>query len=70
MNLSVIEEWISTMELPRGIGAHFASVRDLLNWLQVQTISIEVPGSNSRGPAVLIFYHRVSQPDCHNSNDA
>lgn len=35
MNISVIEEWITQMELPRGLGSHFAPVRDLLNWLQV-----------------------------------
>ncbi|GJE85707.1 DIL domain-containing protein [Phanerochaete sordida] len=34
MNIGVIDEWISTMELPRGVGAHFAPVKDLLNWLQ------------------------------------
>ncbi|EIW64338.1 uncharacterized protein TRAVEDRAFT_68170 [Trametes versicolor FP-101664 SS1] len=34
MNLGVIEEWISSMELPRGVGSHFAPVHDLLNWLQ------------------------------------
>ncbi|KAH8102551.1 DIL domain-containing protein [Cristinia sonorae] len=34
MNLSVIEEWVGKMGLPRGIGSHFAPVRDLLIWLQ------------------------------------
>ncbi|KAI0660350.1 DIL domain-containing protein [Cubamyces menziesii] len=34
MNLGVIEEWIGNMELPRGVGSHFAPVHDLLNWLQ------------------------------------
>ncbi|KAI0673406.1 DIL domain-containing protein [Trametes maxima] len=34
MNLGVIEEWIGSMELPRGVGSHFAPVHDLLNWLQ------------------------------------
>ncbi|KAI0830583.1 DIL domain-containing protein [Trametes gibbosa] len=34
MNLGVLEEWISSMELPRGVGSHFAPVHDLLNWLQ------------------------------------
>ena len=37
MNLSVLEEWIGKMGLPRGIGSHFAPVRDLLNWLQVSS---------------------------------
>lgn len=38
MNLSVLEEWISKTGLPRGVGAHFAPVRDLLNWLQVRPV--------------------------------
>lgn len=36
MNISVIEEWIDNMDLPKGVGAHFAPVKDLLNWLQVR----------------------------------
>lgn len=36
MNLTVIEEWIEEMGLPAGVQAHFAPVRDLLNWLQVR----------------------------------
>jgi hypothetical protein len=35
MNLSVLEEWVGKMALPRGVQSHFAPVRDLLNWLQV-----------------------------------
>lgn len=35
INIGAIEEWVANMELPRGIGAHFAPVKDLLNWLQV-----------------------------------
>lgn len=35
MNLSVLEEWIGEMQLPRGVGSHFAPVKDLLTWLQV-----------------------------------
>jgi hypothetical protein len=35
MNLSVLEEWIDDMRLPRGIASHFSPVRDLLTWLQV-----------------------------------
>ncbi|KAF8846301.1 hypothetical protein BDN67DRAFT_891056 [Paxillus ammoniavirescens] len=34
MNLSVLEEWIDDMRLPRGIASHFSPVRDLLTWLQ------------------------------------
>ena len=35
LNLSVLEEWIDDMGLPRGILSHFSPVRDLLMWLQV-----------------------------------
>ena len=35
MNLSVLEEWVGQMGLPRGVQSHLAPVRDLLNWLQV-----------------------------------
>ncbi|KAF9244617.1 DIL domain-containing protein [Melanogaster broomeanus] len=34
MNLTVLEEWIDDMGLPRGIASHFSPVRDLLTWLQ------------------------------------
>ncbi|KAI0687789.1 DIL domain-containing protein [Cytidiella melzeri] len=34
MNISVVEEWIDSMDLPKGVGAHFAPVKDLLSWLQ------------------------------------
>ncbi|KAI8980743.1 DIL domain-containing protein [Trametes punicea] len=43
MNLGVIEEWISNMELPRGVGSHFAPVHDLLNWLQCLSSITEFP---------------------------
>jgi DIL domain len=36
MNLSVLEEWIETANLPRGVMSHLTPVRDLLNWLQVR----------------------------------
>ena len=35
-NVSVLEEWVGKMGLPRGVQSHFAPVRDLLNWLQVR----------------------------------
>lgn len=38
MNLSVLEEWIETANLSRGILSHLAPVRDLLNWLQVRCL--------------------------------
>lgn len=37
MNLSVLEEWVGQMGLPRGVQSHIAPVRDLLQWLQVRT---------------------------------
>ena len=36
MNLSALEEWVETANLPRGVLSHLAPVRDLLNWLQVR----------------------------------
>jgi hypothetical protein len=36
MNVSILEEWVGKMGLPRGVQSHFAPVRDLLNWLQVR----------------------------------
>lgn len=35
MNLSALEEWMRDSGLPRAIEAHFAPVRELLQWLQV-----------------------------------
>jgi len=35
-NISVLEEWVETANLPRGVISHLAPVRDLLNWLQVR----------------------------------
>lgn len=35
LNISVLEEWVGSVGLPSGVGAHFASVRELLSWLQV-----------------------------------
>ncbi|KAI0033413.1 DIL domain-containing protein [Vararia minispora EC-137] len=34
MNLGALEEWVETVNLPRGVISHLAPVRDLLNWLQ------------------------------------
>ena len=36
MNLSALEEWVESVNLPRGVIAHFSPVRDLVNWLQVR----------------------------------
>lgn len=35
LNLSVIEEWVLEVGLPRGVAVHFQPVRELLTWLQV-----------------------------------
>lgn len=43
MNLSVLEEWVGQMGLPRGVQLHIAPVRDLLQWLQVRTGVRSVP---------------------------
>ncbi|KAM5530611.1 hypothetical protein V8D89_015729 [Ganoderma adspersum] len=43
MNLSVIEEWIGNMELPKNIGSHFGPVHDLLMWLQCLSSITEFP---------------------------
>lgn len=43
MNISVIEEWVGQMGLPRGVQSHFAPVRDLLNWLQCLSSITEFP---------------------------
>ncbi|THH11747.1 hypothetical protein EW146_g7944 [Bondarzewia mesenterica] len=34
MNVSALEEWVESVNLPRGVISHFAPVRDLVNWLQ------------------------------------
>jgi len=43
MNLSILEEWIGEMQLPRGVGLHFAPVKDLLTWLQSLSSISEFP---------------------------
>ncbi|KAI5123625.1 hypothetical protein M0805_003439 [Coniferiporia weirii] len=34
MNVSVVEEWIGDVRLPRGVESHFGPTRELLLWLQ------------------------------------
>ncbi|EJD03989.1 uncharacterized protein FOMMEDRAFT_83167 [Fomitiporia mediterranea MF3/22] len=34
MNLSIVEEWLSDVGLPRSVASHFNPVRELLLWLQ------------------------------------
>lgn len=58
MNVSVLEEWVGKMGLPRGVQSHFAPVRDLLNWLQV---------SNPRCDAADLWFRltTISVPFIH-----
>lgn len=39
-NLSTLEQWITEMDLPRGVHLHFAPVKDLLHWLQVRPFTL------------------------------
>ncbi|KAL0578711.1 hypothetical protein V5O48_003267 [Marasmius crinis-equi] len=43
INLSVLEEWVIQMGLPRGVQGHFAPVRELLHWLQCLSSITEFP---------------------------
>lgn len=36
LNLLALEDWVTEAGLPSGVQAHFAPVKELLNWLQVQ----------------------------------
>ena len=61
MNLSVIEEWIANMELPKNIGSHFAPVHDLLMWLQVCSTPLDPNWKSAEVSAVLVVHYRVFQ---------
>ena len=66
MNLSVLEEWVETANLPRGVLSHLAPVRDLLNWLQVRcTVRPSVATLNATS-TVLVLYRRVFKPGGNN----
>lgn len=59
------------MDLPRGVGAHFAPVRDLLNWLQViivSRLSFQWKLNGPRG-TVPFFDNRVSKSHCNHADD-
>ncbi|KAF4572997.1 Dilute domain-containing protein [Pleurotus pulmonarius] len=43
MNLSVLEDWVDSMGLPKGVRSHFAPVRDLLQWLQCLSSITDFP---------------------------
>ncbi len=36
LNLLALEDWVTEAGLPLGVQAHFAPVKELLNWLQVR----------------------------------
>lgn len=40
INLSALEEWVETANLPRSVLSHLTPVRDLLNWLQVSSLKL------------------------------
>lgn len=72
MNVSVLEEWVGEMGLPKGVQSHFAPVRDLLNWLQVRNQRRDVVGSWLRlniTPVPLV-YQRLRKPDRDGTDDA
>jgi hypothetical protein len=58
MNMSVLEEWVGQMGLPRGVQSHLAPVRDLLNWLQV-FISLSNISSSFNCLLVSFFHYRL-----------
>ncbi|KAK7059043.1 hypothetical protein VNI00_001667 [Paramarasmius palmivorus] len=43
LNLSVLEEWVIQMGLPRGVGSHLKPVRELVGWLQCLSSITEFP---------------------------
>jgi len=43
MNLSALEEWVETANLPRSVLSHLTPLRDLLNWLQVSCLKMTSP---------------------------
>ncbi|KAI3622065.1 dil and ankyrin domain containing protein [Moniliophthora roreri] len=43
LNLSVLEEWVIQMGLPRGVGCHLKPVRELVGWLQCLSSITEFP---------------------------
>ncbi|KAG7099151.1 hypothetical protein E1B28_001022 [Marasmius oreades] len=43
INLSVLEEWVIQMGLPRGVQSHLTPVRELIHWLQCLSSITEFP---------------------------
>jgi hypothetical protein len=40
INMSALEEWVETANLPRSVLSHLTPIRDLLNWLQVSCLKM------------------------------
>lgn len=40
LNLSALEEWLTSVGLPSGVSSHFQTLRELLVWLQVSTVCL------------------------------
>ena len=72
MNVSVLEEWVGQMGLPRGVQSHFAPVRDLLNWLQVHNSLHDALNLCFLLTAVSVslIYRRILKFDCDGTNNA
>ena len=72
MNVSVLEEWVGEMGLPRGVQSHFAPVRDLLNWLQVRSscrYAVDL-WHRLNTIQVSLIYQRLREPDRNSTDDA
>lgn len=72
MNVSILEEWVGKMGLPRGVQSHLAPVRDLLNWLQVRDPYRYSIGLLPRLIVVLVslYYQRLRKLDRNGTDDA
>lgn len=71
MNVSVLEEWVGKMGLPRGVQSHFTPVRDLLNWLQVcHSLRDTIGSCFFLTVSVSFVYQRIFKPDRNGTDDA
>lgn len=71
MNMSVLEEWVGQMGLPRGVQSHLAPVRDLLNWLQVAIFMSDISYMDSSMIDFLLgslFHHRFLESGRYHSD--
>lgn len=46
MNVSILEEWVTSVGLPASVSSHFQTLRELLIWLQVSCL-------------VIFFWHKI-----------